>query len=239
MSFKGIVNTEVHPYNTLEGLCHELALSHDAVSDIGFLRGGIWFSDTKTIIIGTFPPQREYVARRGYLHYSSSWNQFWKHIDAIYGTKYFIPNKISKIEQLRIANAKEKIHFAKQKSFGFVDIFSEIERRVSSSSKDVDIRGVSTIFDTGLFAELMDANVKQLIFVYSLAMRTFFHEIELHYNTRPVEKVAYNSAGILSSTYIVTILDKTIILTYCPIHGRNSWNKKQQALKLAIEKFEL
>ena len=62
-------------------------MNNELINQMEFLDGGIWTKESKCIIIGTFPPFKEYYNRIGYIHYSSPRNKFWKHIDAIFNKK--------------------------------------------------------------------------------------------------------------------------------------------------------
>ncbi|HTK19205.1 MAG TPA: hypothetical protein VL442_06830 [Mucilaginibacter sp.] len=229
---------EIHPYIDLEGLKRQLNLNDNEIAQGNFKIGGIWFPDTRTIICGTFPPTDEFKNRQGYIHYSSSKNQYWKHIDAVFDTKLFIKNSISKHTESRIKNAMCKIEFAKTKQIGFVDLFTKIDRKKVGSSKDTDLIEVETIFQNGVFDELIKGNVQQFVFVYSLSKDIFIKNLETRFKITPKTILAYSAKNIPLGIQSVKINEKTLYLTYCPIHGPNVWTDKQRALKKAIE-FDL
>lgn len=153
MSFNAVEEIEVHPYRDLSGLAIQLGFCENDISTGDYLAGGMWFSDTISIICGTFPPKKEYFLRTGYLHYSSSKNQFWKHIDAVFSTKLFAALNDGADDLARIENAKQKIAFLRKKKLGFVDIFSKISRKVADA-KDDNLIAVETIFESGVFFNL-------------------------------------------------------------------------------------
>ena len=130
---------EKHPYFDTIGLSNQLNLSIEEVILDKYNDGGIWFPDTRVIVCGTFPPRKEYFNRSGYIHYSSTKNKFWQHIDSIYNLNLYANKTISNNSGLRIANCKDKISFLKDKYLGFIDVFTKISRKHPESSKDEDI----------------------------------------------------------------------------------------------------
>lgn len=228
------MDIEIHPYIDSTGLENQLNFSKDIINIGEFQRGGIWFPNSFTILSGTFPPLNEYANRKGYIHYSSSKNQFWKHIDSIYNTSLFINNKTAINPQLRIQNAIEKIDFAKKYNLGFVDVFSKIQRKVNSS-KDTDLIEIETIFENGIFEELLDKGVKQFVFVYSLSKEIFLSKIYNYYKQIPKVVRPYNFENIPLEVSILKLKGKDIFLSYSPIHGKITWELKQKALKKTIE----
>lgn len=227
---------EVHPYADKNGFFGQLNLSQIQIQEFGFQTGGLWWENTETIISGTFPPIGEYFKRKGYVHYSSPRNKFWRHIDSIFSAKLFLPKKSSMNDFLRVNNALEKISFLKLKRIGLVDIYSKINRRISGSSKDIDIIPVETIFDNGVFELILnEGNVKQFIFVYSLSRDTFESEIFSRFGIRPKVVRKYNQNGIPLEVKEIYIKGEKLYLTYSPIHGRIMDSLKQNALKKALE----
>ena len=149
---------EIHPYIEKQGLTKQLNISSEEVAHNNFRDGGIWFNDTEVIVCGTFPPRREYLNRKGYIHYSSSRNKFWQHIDAIYNVDLFAPKKISDKSDLRISNSLKKIRFLEEKNIGFIDVFTKISRKDPNSSKDDDIiEPFETIFDLHIFDNIIES----------------------------------------------------------------------------------
>jgi hypothetical protein len=226
---------EIHPYRTIEGLISQLNLTEEQISKECFQQGGIWFPNTKTIVCGTFPPKTEYFGRKGYLHYSSPRNQFWKHIDCIYQTALFLNKTNLEEEQKRINNAIDKINFLKSMKLGFVDVYSSICRVKEGSTRDEDIVGVESIFDNGIFEQILSSNVSQFVFVYSLSRDEFSSNVAKKFGT-PVEIIReYNFENIPLQTKKINISGKQIYLSYAPIHGRIRWDSKQRALKRAFD----
>lgn len=227
---------EIHPYKSKIGFKNQLKLEDSEVEKLNLLDGGIWFSDTKTIICGTFPPRKEYFNRKGYLHYSSPRNKFWQHVDALFDTKLFVTSEVANNTQLRIKNALEKIHFAKKNKIGFVDIFTQISRKNDNSSKDSDIiMPYATIFDNQTFLTLIENSVVSFVFVYSKSYDIFVSKMKTYFPDLEVKKVRdYGKDNITLKVESCCINSKTIYLLYCPIHGRISDEYRRPALKKAI-----
>lgn len=223
---------EVHPYYTTNGFENQLNLNKNLIVSDGYKDGGIWFDDTKTIICGTFPPRKEYFFANGYLHYSSSKNKFWKHIDIIYNKSLYLN---SKDKNKRITNSIDKIEFIKTKKIGFIDIFSKIKRKDLNSAKDIDLRPIETIFQNGIFDEMLKCDVRQFIFVYSLSRKIFFDYLQSKYGITPKLKRKYRNNGITLEVSVVNIFDKEFYLSYAPIHGNIKDVSRIPALKKAIE----
>jgi hypothetical protein len=234
---------ETHPYINKSGLITQLNLLTDTVQEKGYLDGGIWFMDTTTAMCGTYPPLREYqtsqgIVRKGYIHFSSPRNKYWRHVDNIYGTKLYIPSKIANNEQARIQNALKKIHFLETKKFGFIDIFSKVNRRVTTSAKDSDLIPVESIFDNGIFENVLQQSVRQFGFVYSLSYNTFVEKLEAKYKAKPQLLRPYNTDNIPLEVSKIKVEEKEIFLSYSPIHGKITDERKRAALKKVIE-FDL
>jgi len=223
---------EVHPYLTTKGFTDQLNYTKVQIENEGFIDGGIWLINTKTIICGTFPPRKEHLNRKGYIHYSSTKNKFWKHIDKIYKTNLYLN---SENEEERINNSIEKIEFLKSKKIGFIDVFSKIERKHMDSSKDNDLISVETIFENGIFDKILKSDVVQFVFVYSLSRDIFVNYIERKFGTKLTLVRRYKKDEITLEVNKVKILGKDIYLSYSPIHGNIEDVYRQPALKKAIE----
>jgi G:T/U-mismatch repair DNA glycosylase len=224
---------ENHPYKTKYGLASQLNLSEVDIEKKGFKNGGIWFRNTEIIIMGTFPPQKEYLNRLGYIHYSSPKNKFWKHIDSIYNKSLFINSLSSKISSKRIANAIDKIEFLESINTGFIDIFSTIDRKVNDA-KDSNLIPIETIFDTEVISLLFESSVTKIIFVYSLARDTFFEYLKRKFNLVPKLISLYNTNDIPMEIHHFEINQKHFHLVYSPIHGNITDIKRRKALKKAL-----
>lgn len=224
--------TEIHPYVTTSGLSDQLGLTTREIKNGGYLHGGIWFKDTKTIVCGTFPPKTEYNKRKGYAHYSSNRNQFWRHFDAIFNTCLY--QKLYNDKE-RIKSAKKKIELIRAKGIGFVDVFTQVNRD-SDKAQDRYLKPVETIFDTGTFNETLKKSVCNYIFVYSFARDTFKHEIKKKFQDAKFQLVQKRTADNIPEILSTTIKGKTLFLTYSPIHGGIKKERKRDALKLAFGK---
>lgn len=231
---------ETHPYINKTGLITQLNLSPETVQMKGYLDGGVWFMDTVTAMCGTYPPSREYqtsqgVIRKGYLHFSSPRNKYWQHVDNIYGTNLYIPSKNSNNENERIQNSLKKIEFLETKKLGFIDIFSKVNRRLTTSAKDSDIIPVENIFDNGIFESVLQQSIRQFGFLYSLSYTTFVQNLEAKYNVRPKLIRPYNTDNIPLEVSKIKVESKEIYLSYSPIHGNIKDYKKRIGLKKIIE----
>ena len=209
-----------------------LIFTNDKITKDEFIDGGIWLNNTKTIICGTFPPRKEHLNRKGYIHYSSTKNKFWKHIDKIYKTNLYLNPEN---EEERIINSVKKIEFLKSKQIGFIDVFSKIKRKYIDSSKDDDIIPVETIFENGIFDKILKSDVVQFVFVYSLSRNIFIENIKRKFKTKLTLVRRYKKDEISLEVYKVTISEKNIYLSYSPIHGNIEDVYRQPALKKAIE----
>jgi hypothetical protein len=225
---------EIHPYLTTEGYRSQLNLSDEKIEKLKAFDGGIWFLNTKRIVCGTFPPKKEYYGRKGYLYFASAKNQFWKHIDAIYGTNYFLASKDLK-EIDRINNALDKINFCRQREFGFIDMFSKINRFNETSSSDDDIIPVETIFQNGVFTNAISKGVSTFICVYKFSFETMIQSIMDGFGGPPKIIRPYNSENVPLKAIKFVLGNKEIIVIYSPIHGNIHWPRKQAALKMAME----
>lgn len=231
---------ETHPYINKTGLITQLNLTPEAVQTRGYLDGGIWFMDTLIAMCGTYPPLREYqtsqgTIRKGYIHFSSPRNKYWRHVDNIYKTEFYIPSKIANNEQERIQNALNKIDFLETKKLGFIDVFSKVNRRVATSANDSDLIRVESIFDNGIFENVLQQSIRQFGFVYSLAHNTFVNEVEAKYNVKPQLIRPYNTDNIPLKVSRIKVHGKEIYLSYSPIHGNITDDRKRAALKKVIE----
>jgi len=228
---------EKHPYKTITGFGIQLNMSEEEISTKGFKNGGIWFHNTKSIVCGTFPPKKEYLNRKGYIHYSSPKNKFWSHIDAIYDTSLYINKVQAAIAETRIDNALKKISFLTKMNVGFVDVFSAISRKDSDSSKDDDIiEPFETIFDIGVFQDILNSDIKNIIFVYSRSYDEFINGIHQHYPGNGITQVReYGKNQITLQVENITIDGKQLNLSYSPIHGRIKDVFRRPALKKALE----
>jgi G:T/U-mismatch repair DNA glycosylase len=224
---------ENHPYKTKSGLRNQLKISEEEIEKKGFKNGGIWFSNTEIIIMGTFPPREEYLNRLGYIHYSSPRNKFWKHIDSIFNKNLFFNSQYSKISSKRIANSLEKIEFLESINTGFIDIFTIIDRKVNDA-KDTNLIPIETIFDTEVISLLIESHVTKIIFVYSLARDTFFEHLKRNFNLEPKLISLYNTNDIPMEIHHFEINQKCFQLVYSPIHGNITDIKRRKALKKAL-----
>ena len=228
------MNTEIHPYRDNTGLTIQLNIDNDTILNQNFKEGGIWFSDTKTIICGTFPPRKEYFNRKGYIHYSSPHNKLWQQIDKIHETTLYINSKIAKYEDLRIKNALAKIEFLKTHKLGLIDIYTKKKRKEDSSS-DLDLIPHETIFETSVIDTILSSDVDTIIFVYSLSQKEFEAQLKKRFKVDFEVIKKHNDGGILLGIKTCQINDKELKLIYYPMHGKNTDEKRLPALKRIFE----
>jgi G:T/U-mismatch repair DNA glycosylase len=228
---------ETHPYLETSGLEKQLNLTTEEIILEEYNNGGIWFPNTNVIVCGTFPPRKEYYNRKGYIHFSSSKNKFWKHIDSIYNLNLYANNNKSDNIKLRIANSKEKIKFLKNKNIGFVDIFTKISRKDLNSSKDDDIiEPYETIFDGDILNSLLNSSVENIVFVYSKSYNAFIKYLREKLPEVSIYLIReYKKDNITLRVECLNINNKKIYLSYSPIHGRIKDFYKRCALKKAID----
>jgi G:T/U-mismatch repair DNA glycosylase len=223
---------ETHPYLTTQGFIEQLNYLQDEIDEKGFIDGGVWFKDTKTIICGTFPPITEYLNRRGYLHYSSNRNKFWRHIDAIYNINLYLNDNN---DNSRINQSKLKIEFLKKSGIGFIDIYTKIERLDNQHARDTDIVEIETIFETKIFETILNSNVKQIIFVYQNSYSIFKEKLVSIYQIGLRRIREKGAEGLPLEIYEVEINGRKLLLKYSPIHGRITDDVRRPSLRIAIE----
>lgn len=227
---------ENHPYASNLGFAIQLNYSLEKISIEGFKNGGIWFSNTKVLVCGTFPPKNEYFNRKGYIHYSSVRNKFWQHIDSIYEQNLYANSNQILNDNLRIENCELKISFLKKKLIGLVDIYTKISRKAELSSKDDDIIApFETIFETSIFSEILNSKVENIVFVYSKSYNVFIDEIKKQFPDAKFDLVRpYMKDNISLRVEKININNKTIFLSYTPIHGKLSDSTRRPALFKAL-----
>lgn len=228
---------ETHPYIEKSGLEKQLNLKTEEIKLGKYKDGGIWFPNTHVIVCGTFPPRKEYFNRKGYIHYSSSRNKFWQHIDSIYNLDLYASKVISDKKDLRIANCKDKISFLKNKKIGFIDVFTKISRNDPKSSKDDDIiKPYETIFDGDIFNSILNSSVENIVFVYSKSYDVFVKYLRIKLPEVSIFLVReYQKNNIPLRVESFKIGSKSIYLSYSPIHGKMKDIYRRPALRKAIE----
>lgn len=226
---------EIHPYKFLEGFKAQLNLSSSQIEQYGFKPGGVWFDDTETIIMGTFPPANEYFERQGYIHYSSNRNKFWLHIDAIFGTNLKLNPALSENDDLRIENALEKIAFLKANRIGFVDIFTKIQRKVEGSASDENLIPIESIFETGVLDSLVKSkSLRQITFVYGKAKSTFFQKLSEYNQRTPIVTRGYGEENLRLGIWDFEFNSVANKLSQVPIHGNILDVEKQRAISAML-----
>lgn len=127
--------------------------------------------ESKTIIVGTFPPKSEYENKPEFFFYSSVRNHLWNRMENIF-PQYHLKKTSTKLKN--ISTEENKMHkqiFCSDKKIGFLDVFTKIERKVNDSSNDSDIIPKENIIDNGILFEHLDnnKNISRICCTYKLA----------------------------------------------------------------------
>ncbi len=136
------------------------------------IKNGFIKPDSKVIIMGTFPPTKEWQEKGdGFFFYSSEKNHFWNRIDNIFKFPVgFKKTKTLNFDETFFENKLRKEYFAEKYKIGFLDIYSKISRKKKSSA-DIDLISEETIFDNGLILSILNNNnVTRVCCTYSLAL---------------------------------------------------------------------
>jgi G:T/U-mismatch repair DNA glycosylase len=89
----------------------------------------------RVLIVGTFPPKKEYTEKKsGFFFYSSEKNQFWNRVDNIKTNTKIKKTKNKNSNESLIENKKRKEIFCIENKLGFIDVFSSIKRKVDSAN---------------------------------------------------------------------------------------------------------
>jgi G:T/U-mismatch repair DNA glycosylase len=125
---------------------------------------------TKVLIIGTFPPKKEYLEKQeGFFFYSSEKNHFWNRIDNIFMGINLKKTKTKNSKESYLKNANRKREFAKNNYIGFIDVFAKISRK-NPTADDDDLIYVESIFENGKFIEIVKSNdIVRICCTYKLA----------------------------------------------------------------------
>jgi hypothetical protein len=135
------------------------------------IENGFIPDNSKTVIVGTFPPQSEYLNNPNFFFYSSVRNHMWNRMENIFPE---FPLKKTSTRLKDISNRQNKIdkqNFCEIQNIGFLDFFTKIERKVENSSKDSDLIQRENILDNGILFDHLEKNknITRICCVYKLA----------------------------------------------------------------------
>lgn len=213
--------TENHPFR-------------DYINEDNKLKGGFLPAGLKKLIIGTFPPEIEYVKKgKGFFYYSSNRNHFWNRFDNNFnrdpGYRPLKKTSSRNANESYEENRKRKEAFLKSKKIGSIDIFSKVARRVEGSTKDSDLIPIENIFQNGNFQAIIKTeNIDRVCCVYSLAYDVLKTEM-LKSNEFKV-KIVQNQQTANGEKLLVEAFGKSfeVTLLYPATRSRHKGYKKDQ-----------
>jgi len=123
----------------------------------------------RVLIVGTFPPKKEYTEKQsGFFFYSSERNQFWNRIDNIKHA-HLKKTQHKNAEEAFIENKRRKEIFSVENKLGFIDVFSSIKRK-SDSANDSDLVPIENIIQNGKLIQILKSNnISRICCTYKLA----------------------------------------------------------------------
>jgi G:T/U-mismatch repair DNA glycosylase len=124
----------------------------------------------RVLIIGTFPPKKEYTEKKnGFFFYSSEKNQFWNRIDNIKTDVHLKKTQYKNANESLIENKIRKESFSIKNKLGFIDVFSAIKRKADSAN-DSDLVPIENIIQNGKLIEILKSkNIIRICCTYKLA----------------------------------------------------------------------
>ena len=124
----------------------------------------------RVLIIGTFPPKKEYTEKKsGFFFYSSEKNQFWNRIDNIKTNAQLKKTRHKNANESLIDNKRRKESFSIENKLGFIDVFSTI-KRMADSANDSDLYPIENIIQNGKLKEILKSNdITRICCTYKLA----------------------------------------------------------------------
>lgn len=129
--------------------------------------------NTKTLVVGTFPPKDIYINNKHFFFYASAHNHFWNRMENIFNEYKLKKTKNKCIDVSEEQNKKDKQKFAEDKNIGFLDVFTIIAR-LTNSTKDEDLVDVENIVQNGKLNEILthNKNIVRICCTYKLAFET-------------------------------------------------------------------
>ena len=124
----------------------------------------------RVLIVGTFPPKKEYTEKKsGFFFYSSEKNQFWNRVDNIKTNAQLKKTKNKNANESLIENKKRKENFCIENKLGFIDVFTSIKRKADSAN-DSDLVPIENIIQNGKLIQILKSkNISRICCTYKLA----------------------------------------------------------------------
>ncbi len=124
----------------------------------------------RVLIIGTFPPKKEYTEKKsGFFFYSSEKNQFWNRIDNINSNAQLKKTQLKNSNESLIDNKERKECFSIDNKLGFIDVFSSIKRKAATAN-DSDLVPIENIIQNGKLIQILKSkNITRICCTYKLA----------------------------------------------------------------------
>jgi G:T/U-mismatch repair DNA glycosylase len=124
----------------------------------------------RVLIIGTFPPKKEYTEKKnGFFFYSSEKNHFWNRIDNIKTNSHLKKTQLKNANESLIENRRRKESFSIDNKLGFVDVFSVIKRKVDSAN-DSDLIPIENIIQNGKLIQILRTkSISRICCTYKLS----------------------------------------------------------------------
>lgn len=206
---------ELHPY------------SNYVNQESRFIGGFVPHNATK-VIIGTFPPEVEYLEKGdGFFFYSSERNHLWNRFDNILGTSLKKTANRNANESFT-ENRDRKMQFCRETGIGFIDIFEYVDRAFVGANADSDLIPVINIVENGTLENLVNKNqINRICCVYVLAYDTLMQELA-NANAQIVTHLDEMAAnGIIHE---VTIFDNTfeVVLLYPATRSKHTREAKDR-----------
>ena len=135
------------------------------------IKNGYIPNNSKTIIVGTFPPKSEYLNNPNFFFYSSVRNHLWNRMENIF-PEFELKKTSTKLKNISFEQNKvAKQNFCQIKNIGFLDLFTKVERKDENSSKDSDLIPIESIIDNGILSEHLEKNknIVRICCTYKLA----------------------------------------------------------------------
>ena len=190
-------------------------------------------NNSKTIIIGTFPPESEYLNNPNFFFYSSVRNHMWNRMENIFPA-FQLKKTSTKLKDISPEQNKiDKQKFCEIQNIGFLDVFTKIERKVENSSKDSDLIPKENILDNGkLFDHLKkNKNINRICCVYKLAYDSLICRLDRNKLEFKINELAANG-----EEYVFNYRSRKIriLLLFPATRSRQRGNIKDQQYKKLI-----
>ena len=197
------------------------------------ISSGFVQSNTEVLIIGTFPPKKEYVSKgENFFFYSSEKNQFWNRVDNIFPNEQGLKKTKSKNnKETLVSNKKRKEEFSKKYKIGFLDIFTKVSRK-NDTANDIDLISIENIIENKKLLKLINSKskIKRVCCTYKLA----FEVLKISMNTISKNYKIINDESTANNEKIEAIINGKkidIILLYPATRSSHKGELKDQQYK--------